>query len=139
MSEIGCCTTDDAPGLAYFRVSRWPGSFNETWRPTPVRKSYSLGYMPICYLGLVIRARELSLIGTIPTIAAWQGAVGGLEGVAVGVRVRASKSFKIAPSVKVRVNAKSTRVTPGGKGMHYMVNSKDRRTTTCSVPGGNML
>lgn len=53
----------------------------------------------------------------------------------MGVRVRASKSFKIAPGVKLRVNAKSTSVTLGGKGLHYTVNSKGRRTTTARVPG----
>ena len=49
--------------------------------------------------------------------------------------VRLSKSFKIAPGVKLRVNAKSTSVTLGGKGMHYTVNSKGRRTTTARIPG----
>jgi len=53
----------------------------------------------------------------------------------VGVRVRASRSIKIAPGVKFRVNAKSTSVTLGGKGLHYTVNSKGRRTTTARVPG----
>lgn len=56
----------------------------------------------------------------------------------MGVRIRASKSFKIAPGVKLRVNAKSTSVTLGGKGMHYTVNSKGRRTTTARIPGTPM-
>jgi Protein of unknown function (DUF4236) len=51
----------------------------------------------------------------------------------VGLRV--SKSFKIAPGVRFRVNAKSTSVSVGGKGMRYTVNSKGKRTTTVRVPG----
>jgi hypothetical protein len=35
----------------------------------------------------------------------------------------------------VRVNAKSTSVTVGGKGARYTVNSKGRRTATARVPG----
>jgi hypothetical protein len=54
----------------------------------------------------------------------------------VGVRV--SKSFKVAPGVRVRVNAKSTSVTLGGKGARYTVNSKGRRTATARVPGTGM-
>jgi hypothetical protein len=50
-------------------------------------------------------------------------------------RIRASKSFRVAPGVKFRVNAKSTSVTVGGKGIHYTVNSSGRRTTTVKVPG----
>ena len=57
----------------------------------------------------------------------------GMEGIAVGVRV--SKSFKVAPGVRLRVNAKSTSISLGGKGMRYTVNSKGRRTTTVGVPG----
>jgi hypothetical protein len=52
---------------------------------------------------------------------------------AVGVRI--SKSFKVAPGVRVRVNTKSTSVSVGGKGLRYTVNSKGRRTTTVRVPG----
>jgi hypothetical protein len=51
----------------------------------------------------------------------------------VGVRI--SKSFKVAPGVRVRVNTKSTSVSFGGKGMRYTVNSKGRRTATARVPG----
>jgi Protein of unknown function (DUF4236) len=51
----------------------------------------------------------------------------------VGVRI--SKSFKVAPGVRVRLNTKSTSVSFGGKGMRYTVNSKGRRTTTVKVPG----
>ena len=49
--------------------------------------------------------------------------------------VRISKSFKVAPGVRVRVNSKSTSVSLGGKGVRYTVNSKGRRTTTVRVPG----
>jgi hypothetical protein len=51
----------------------------------------------------------------------------------VGIRV--SKSLKVAPGVRVRVNSKSTSVSFGGKGMRYTVNSKGKRTTTVRVPG----
>lgn len=49
--------------------------------------------------------------------------------------VRISKSFKVAPGVRVRVNAKSTSVTLGGKGARYTVNSRGRRTATVRVAG----
>jgi Protein of unknown function (DUF4236) len=54
----------------------------------------------------------------------------------VGVRV--SKSFKVAPGVRVRLNAKSTSVSVGGKGVRYTINSNGRRTTTVRVPGTAM-
>lgn len=57
-------------------------------------------------------------------------------GLSVGVRV--SKSFKVAPGVKVRVNAKSTSMPLGGKGARYTVNSKGRRTTTVGIPGSGL-
>jgi hypothetical protein len=47
---------------------------------------------------------------------------------------RVSKSFQVAPGVRVRLNAKSTSVTMGGRGAHYTVNSKGRRTATVSAP-----
>jgi hypothetical protein len=49
--------------------------------------------------------------------------------------VRISKSFKVAPGIRVRVNTKSTSVSLGGKGARYTVNSKGRRTATVKVPG----
>jgi Protein of unknown function (DUF4236) len=52
--------------------------------------------------------------------------------------VRFSKSFKIAPGVKVRVNAKSTSISLGGKGLRYTANSRGRRTTTARIPGTGM-
>ena len=51
----------------------------------------------------------------------------------MGFRFR--KSFKIAPGVKVNFNKKSTGVTFGGKGFHYTVNSKGKRTKTVGIPG----
>ena len=54
------------------------------------------------------------------------------------VRVRTSKSLKIVPCVKVRMNAKRTSVTMGGKGVHYTANSTGLRTATCRVPGANL-
>jgi hypothetical protein len=52
--------------------------------------------------------------------------------------VRFSKSFKVAPGVRVRVNAKSTSVSLGGKGLRYTANSSGRRTTTASIRGTGM-
>lgn len=49
--------------------------------------------------------------------------------------VRGRKSFKVAPGVRVRLNAKSTSVTVGGRGAHYTVNSNGRRTATVGVAG----
>jgi hypothetical protein len=64
--------------------------------------------------------------------------MGGSEGVALRVRVQISKSLKIAPCVKVCMNAKRISVTMGSKGVHYTANSKDLRTATCRVPGANL-
>ncbi|MBO5934043.1 MAG: DUF4236 domain-containing protein [Clostridia bacterium] len=51
----------------------------------------------------------------------------------MGFRFR--KSFKIAPGVKVNFNKKSAGVTLGGKGFHYTINSKGKRTTSVGMPG----
>lgn len=51
----------------------------------------------------------------------------------MGLRFR--KSFKIAPGVKINLNKKSTSVTFGGKGVHYTVNSKGKKTATVGIPG----
>lgn len=48
------------------------------------------------------------------------------------------KSFKIAPGVKVNLNKKSAGVTFGGKGFHYTVNSKGKRTSSVGVPGSGL-
>lgn len=45
------------------------------------------------------------------------------------------KSVKIAPGVKLNLNKKSAGITIGGKGAHYTVNSKGKRTTSVGVPG----
>lgn len=62
------------------------------------------------------------------------GYFGGELGRVMPARVR-FKSFKVAPGIKFRVNAKSTGVTVGGKGVHHTVNSSGRRTVTVRVPG----
>ena len=51
----------------------------------------------------------------------------------MGVRFR--KSFKIAPGVKLNVGKKSSSVTFGGKGLHYTINSKGKRTASVGIPG----
>lgn len=54
----------------------------------------------------------------------------------MGLRFR--KSFKVAPGVKVNLNKKSTSVTFGGKGAHYTVNSKGKKTKSVGVPGSGL-
>lgn len=51
----------------------------------------------------------------------------------MGLRFR--RSVKIAPGVKLNFNKKSVGVTLGGKGAHYTVNSKGKRTSTVGIPG----
>lgn len=48
---------------------------------------------------------------------------------------RFRKSIKVAPGVKVNLNKKSASVTLGGKGAHYTVNSKGKRTASVGIPG----
>lgn len=50
----------------------------------------------------------------------------------MGLRFR--KSIKIAPGVKLNFNKKSTGITFGGKGMHYTINSKGKRTKSVGIP-----
>lgn len=45
------------------------------------------------------------------------------------------KSVKIAPGVKLNFNKKSTGITFGGKGVHYTINSKGKRTKSVGIPG----
>lgn len=51
----------------------------------------------------------------------------------MGFRFR--KSIKIAPGIKLNFNKKSTGLTFGGKGFHYTVNSKGKRTASVGIPG----
>lgn len=48
---------------------------------------------------------------------------------------RFRKSIKLAPGVKLNLNKKSTGITFGGKGFHYTVNSKGKRTASVGIPG----
>lgn len=48
---------------------------------------------------------------------------------------RFKKSFKIAPGVKLNLNKKSAGITLGGKGAHYTVNTKGKRTSSVGIPG----
>lgn len=48
---------------------------------------------------------------------------------------RFRKSFKIAPGVKLNLNKNSHSFTFGGKGAHYTINSKGKRTKTVGIPG----
>lgn len=54
----------------------------------------------------------------------------------MGFRFR--KSFKVAPGVRVNLNKKSTSVTFGGKGAHYTVNSKGKKTESVGIPGSGL-
>lgn len=51
----------------------------------------------------------------------------------MGLRFR--KSLKVAPGVKLNLNKKSASVTFGGKGAHYTVNSKGKKTVSAGIPG----
>lgn len=51
----------------------------------------------------------------------------------MGLRFR--KSIKILPGVKLNLNKKSSSITFGGKGVHYTINSKGKRTGTIGIPG----
>jgi len=51
----------------------------------------------------------------------------------MGLRFR--KSIKLGKGVKLNLNKKSFGVTVGGKGAHYSINSKGRRTATVGIPG----
>lgn len=49
--------------------------------------------------------------------------------------LRARRSIKVAPGVKLNLNKRSFGVTVGSRGAHYSVNSRGRRTTTVGIPG----
>lgn len=51
----------------------------------------------------------------------------------MGFRFR--KSVKIAPGVKMNFSKSGVSTSFGGKGVHYSINSKGKRTSTVSVPG----
>lgn len=48
---------------------------------------------------------------------------------------RFRKSIKILPGVKLNFNKKSVGITFGGKGAHYTINSKGKRTASIGIPG----
>lgn len=54
----------------------------------------------------------------------------------MGIRYRTS--FKIAPGVKLNLNAKSASITGGVRGAHVTYNSKGYRTTSAGLPGTGM-
>lgn len=51
----------------------------------------------------------------------------------MGLRFR--KSVRICKGIRLNFNKNSTSITIGGKGVHYTVNSKGRRTGTVGLPG----
>jgi len=54
----------------------------------------------------------------------------------MGFRFR--RSIRIAPGVRLNLNKRSMGVSVGGKGLHYSVNSKGRRTSTIGIPGSGL-
>ncbi|MFJ5221067.1 DUF4236 domain-containing protein [Streptomyces sp. NPDC088354] len=50
--------------------------------------------------------------------------------------IQISKSFKVAPGVRVRLGNKSSSLSVGGKGGRVTLNSSGRRTTTVRIPPG---
>jgi hypothetical protein len=55
----------------------------------------------------------------ITGISSHDGDFGGSGAGIMPAQIRASKSFKVAASIMLRVNAKSTSLTVGGKGVYY--------------------
>ena len=51
----------------------------------------------------------------------------------MGLRFR--RSIKIAPGLKVNLNKDSVSLTAGGRGAHYTINSKGRKTASAGIPG----
>jgi hypothetical protein len=49
--------------------------------------------------------------------------------------LRARRSIKIAPGVKINLNKKSASVTVGTKGAHYTASTNGTRTKTAGIPG----
>lgn len=49
--------------------------------------------------------------------------------------MRARRSIKLGPGVKLNLNKRSMGVTVGGRGAHYTVNTRGQRTTTVGIPG----
>jgi tetratricopeptide (TPR) repeat protein len=49
--------------------------------------------------------------------------------------LRARRSIKLGPGVKVNLNKHSVGMTVGGRGAHYSVNSRGTRTKTVGLPG----
>jgi pentatricopeptide repeat protein len=49
--------------------------------------------------------------------------------------LRARKSIKIAPGLKLNLNKKSIGVSVGPRGAHYSINSKGNTTRTAGIPG----
>jgi tetratricopeptide (TPR) repeat protein len=49
--------------------------------------------------------------------------------------LRARRSIKLGPGVKLNLNKRSMGVSVGGRGAHYTVNTRGQRTTTVGIPG----
>jgi tetratricopeptide (TPR) repeat protein len=49
--------------------------------------------------------------------------------------LRARRSIKLGPGVKINLNKRSVGLTVGGRGAHYSVNTRGQRTKTVGLPG----
>jgi tetratricopeptide (TPR) repeat protein len=49
--------------------------------------------------------------------------------------LRARRSIKLGPGVKLNLNKRSMGLTVGGRGAHYSVNTRGQRTRTVGIPG----
>lgn len=49
--------------------------------------------------------------------------------------LRARRSVRLGPGVKLNLNKRSVGVTVGGRGAHYSANTRGQRTKTVGIPG----
>jgi tetratricopeptide (TPR) repeat protein len=52
--------------------------------------------------------------------------------------LRARRSIKLGPGVKLNLNKRSMGLTVGGRGAHYSVNTRGTRTRTIGIPGSGL-
>jgi Protein of unknown function (DUF4236) len=52
--------------------------------------------------------------------------------------LRARRSIKLGPGVKLNLNKRSMGLTVGGRGAHYSVNTRGTRTKTVGIPGSGL-
>jgi tetratricopeptide (TPR) repeat protein len=52
--------------------------------------------------------------------------------------LRARRSIKLGPGVKLNLNKRSMGLTVGGRGAHYSINTRGTRTRTVGIPGSGL-